>query len=520
MSSELMREKNSGITVSLSQIPDDKLVSIVSPSGRDVVVTQDADEAMALAKKANEVNFDKKIDRRLRIKADLFILPLICLIYAIQMMDKLTNSSASVMGLKKDLNMSGDMYSWTGSGFYLGYLVFEFPSSYLLQRFPLSKCGFVFLFLWGTVLCLCSTPNYIGFEFLRVALGMLESSMTPMLVIITSQWYKKEEQFFRSAIWFSCCGFGSLLGSAIAVGCYDHLKTYTIAGWKVLLIITGLITVLLSFAFLFWIPDSPASAWFLSDEERLQMVQRIRGNQQGFGNKTFKRNQFIEAWTDYRTYLYFFFSVAMCIPNGGLTTFGSILLNSVLGYGVRQTLVYGCYQGLIEFAGCILIASCIRFVKHRMAICMFGCIMNIIFVCLFTFSTDPYARLGGYLCLGTSVIGIFTMISCFASNVGGYTKKMTVNALFLVGYGAGNIIGPQTFLPSQAPQYVGGQIAMVVSYCVSFVLAIALYASYYFENKKRDRLQSEGKFADSEHLQDIEFADLTDKENPLFRYSM
>lgn len=147
MSLDLMREKNGGITVSLSEIPDDRLVSIVSPSGRDVTVTKDADEAMALARKANEVKFDSNIDRRLRIKADLYILPLICFIYGIQMMDKLTNSYASVMGLKKDLAMTGEMYSWTGSGFYLGYLVFEFPSSYLLQRFSLSLGhGIMFVF--------------------------------------------------------------------------------------------------------------------------------------------------------------------------------------------------------------------------------------------------------------------------------------------------------------------------------------------------------------------------------------
>ena len=31
------------------------------------------------------------------------------------------------------------------------------------------------------------------------------------------------------------------------------------------------------------IPDTPAGAWFLTDEEKLMVVERIRTNQQGFG---------------------------------------------------------------------------------------------------------------------------------------------------------------------------------------------------------------------------------------------
>ena len=44
--------------------------------------------------------------------------------------------------------MVGDMYSWTGTSFYLGYLVFEFASM-LLQRFPVTKTVSVFIILWG-----------------------------------------------------------------------------------------------------------------------------------------------------------------------------------------------------------------------------------------------------------------------------------------------------------------------------------------------------------------------------------
>ncbi len=67
---------------------------------------------------------------------------LISLIYGVQYMDKSTCSFASIMGLLEVLSMHGQIYSWTTTSFNLAYLVFVFPLSRLLQRFPLVKNHF------------------------------------------------------------------------------------------------------------------------------------------------------------------------------------------------------------------------------------------------------------------------------------------------------------------------------------------------------------------------------------------
>ncbi|GMF05749.1 unnamed protein product [Ambrosiozyma monospora] len=210
------------------------------------------------------------------------MMPLICFLYAVQFMDKTSNPTASIMGMKTDLGMTGDKYTWVGSSFYLGYLFFEFPASVLLQKFPLAKITAVFIVLWGVVLCLHACPNYAGFIFLRTMLGVLESAVTPAMVIITSQWYKKEEQFTRTSIWFSFNGFGTIFGSAIAYGVLIHMDSFSLEGWKVNFIIIGLITVLLGAVIFFHVPDSPAGAWFLTNREKHLVVERIRSNNQGF----------------------------------------------------------------------------------------------------------------------------------------------------------------------------------------------------------------------------------------------
>ncbi|KAJ2978312.1 hypothetical protein NUW58_g7537 [Xylaria curta] len=65
-----------------------------------------------------------------------------------------------------------------------------------------------------------------------------------------------------------------------------------------------------------------------------------------------------------------------------------------------------------------------------------------------------------------------TMIS---SNVAGSTKKQLTASILFIGYCIGNIIGPQTFLKSEAPHYRSAYIAMLVGYSVKLASIVVLY---------------------------------------------
>lgn len=51
-------------------------------------------------------------------------------------------------------------------------------------------------------------------------------------------------------------------------------------------------------AFLYLIPDSQLNARWLNKIDKVRAVERIRKNEQGIGNKTFKPYQFKEAMLD------------------------------------------------------------------------------------------------------------------------------------------------------------------------------------------------------------------------------
>lgn len=104
-------------------------------------------EALHLYHEVEGTDLEPEAARALRWKIDLRLLPLLCITYALQSIDKNTLSYAAVFGLQTDVHLKGTEYSWTGAIFYLGYLVWEFPTNVLLQRLPINY------FMSGTVSC-------------------------------------------------------------------------------------------------------------------------------------------------------------------------------------------------------------------------------------------------------------------------------------------------------------------------------------------------------------------------------
>lgn len=92
-----------------------------------------------------------------------------------------------------------------------------------------------------------------------------------------------------------------------------------------------------------------------------------------------------------------------------------------------------------------------------------------------------------------------------------------MNAILLMSFCVGNIIGPLTFTDKSAPDYIPAKVTIIVvcSAAIGFALTLELY--YIRENRRRDELAREGKI---QHKEDIEFADVTDRKNLEFRYRL
>lgn len=87
-------------------------------------------------------------------------------------------------------------------------------------------------------------------------------------------------------------GFALIALGLISYGTL-HIETEKFAPWQWLNIIFGTVTVIASVLFFLFFPDSPATAKFLTAEEKITAIARIRVNQTGLENKRFKKDQYV-----------------------------------------------------------------------------------------------------------------------------------------------------------------------------------------------------------------------------------
>jgi MFS family permease len=121
-----------------------------------------------------------------------------CFIYFLSYLDKQTLNYANAYGLQKDLGMAGTDYSWVAAITNIGYLVCAYPSTLLLQKFPLGKYVAANLMLWGAILMLTTTAkNFAGLMALRFVLGGAEACIGPAWLLLTSMFWTRKEQPYR-----------------------------------------------------------------------------------------------------------------------------------------------------------------------------------------------------------------------------------------------------------------------------------------------------------------------------------
>ena len=105
--------------------------------------------------------------------------------------------------------------------------------------------------------------------------------------------------------------------------------------------------------------------------------------------------------------------------------------------------------------------------------------------------SNKKGRLAGYYFTQGSPTPFVALLSLIATNVAGYTKKTTVAALYLVAYCVGNIIGPQTFRPKDAPRYRPAEITIICCWCACLVDLLFIWWYCRRMNQKKAAIRAE-----------------------------
>jgi len=399
---------------------------------------------------------------------------------------------------------------------------------YISQKTRLGKYLGVNVVLWGIIMMLHAIPRSFGsFFVMRLLLGMLESCVAPILILIISMFYRKDEQASRIAWFYMMNGVASIVGGFLAYG-VSYTSNPNIPSYKIIYLLLGGIAIFVGIAVLLWMPDSPTNARMLSPEERIAAIERIRDDQGGTENKKLKKDQLIEALTDFRTWLIILSTLLTNIPNGGLANFGNIIVKN-FGYTTKQTLILSTPSGLIGIITTVVVGWYSDKKGERMLPIVYILIPTLAGAALLVGLNGSDQK--GVLLFATYIIGTYgsslSQIYAYnASNTSGHTKKVTVNAITLATFCVANIVGTETFLPKDAPNYTPGKISILVLLSAECFLCLFMRWYNLHLNKKKQAGLAELKRVNGWTDKDVErerqrhaFVDMTDKQNPYFVYT-
>lgn len=136
----------------------------------------------------HEILQDEAANKKLLRRVDLTLMPLLCGTYLLQYIDKQAISYAAVFDLFESTGTTSSQYSWLASIFYFGYLVSEWPASYMAQKWPTGTVVSSFIIAWGSVLMITAAcHDFAGLAVCRFILGCCESLITPCFMMIVGE---------------------------------------------------------------------------------------------------------------------------------------------------------------------------------------------------------------------------------------------------------------------------------------------------------------------------------------------
>ncbi|KAI0063571.1 MFS general substrate transporter [Artomyces pyxidatus] len=468
---------------------------------------------------------------RIRRKIDKYLLSLMCVLYLVQFMDKNTLGYSAILGIRTSAHLTADEFNWLGTVFYLSYLLFEYPQNVALQRYPVGKWMSLNIYVWAIALiCHAACKNFASLLIVRLILGICEGAITAGFMIVTGMFYTRAEQTVRVGYWFLMNGFGQIISGFISFGAlYIHTKGFE--PWQWLMVITGAITLLIATVFFFYFPDSPMNAWFLTPDERVKAVHRIKENQTGVENKKFKKEQMVEALLDPKTWLFALFAAVVTIP-GSLINQRSIIVSS-FGFNNLQTTLLGCVDGAIQIVTTYIGVQLAARIPNSIAwvgIAFF--VPSILGVFLVNFL--PWSDQVGLLCsvwlTEMTTPGFVLCLAWVSQTTAGHTKKIVTNGTMLSAYCIGEALGPFMWQAKYRPRNRVPWIIIGICYTACIFTTLGIRVLLKARNTRRDlnpvadsyedvyikKLNDDGELI--EFKVDKEFLDLTDMQNGDFRY--
>ncbi|KIW11731.1 hypothetical protein PV08_09003 [Exophiala spinifera] len=446
-----------------------------------------------------ETGLVKKIDRR--------VFPMLCIVFALSLLDRVNIGAAYIAGMGKDLGLAvGSRYSVVLLMFFPGYTLLELPSNYLIRRVG-PRVWLSFLVVsWGLVVLFTAfVESWKTLTLCRALLGVFEAGLLPGGIYIIGAWYRQYECASRVYLFYMssvvAAAFGPILAYALSLisvgnGNFAH-------GWRWIFLIEGLITVVAGLVSPFFLVDFPERAKWLTARQKHIASARLMPDQQAKEYIQPTIMQGLKMLWDWKL-LAFSMQYFVCSASSYVLTFFSpIILRQGMGfsYVMSQVMLSPPFVFTI-FLGMALAIISDKYKTRWPVLC--GQSMLTVLGLLIVL----YGRLPGvqYFGLFLAVCGITANVpatlSYGQSNTADVRKKGAAAAAMVSMGGAGGICGSTIFRSRDAPRYLPG-IWTILGLQLAFILGTFALSKHL---KRQNKLADEGKRPALENVEGFRYA--------------
>lgn len=210
------------------------------------------------------------------------LVPLLAVMLLINWLDRV-NVGFAALTMNRDLGFSPSVYGM-GAGFlFAGYLIFQLPATFAVQRFGVRWTVFCIMACWGIMSASCAfVTGPRSFYGLRFLLGAAEAGFYPGMIFYLTLWFPKQFRARYAAAFSTATSCAGIVGSPLSGLILTHIDGLSgLHGWQWLFLLEGMPAALLAFAAVMLLPNSPAGASWLSAAEKSTISTRIAGDGSG-----------------------------------------------------------------------------------------------------------------------------------------------------------------------------------------------------------------------------------------------
>jgi len=219
---------------------------------------------MGFSAEVSTLSIGTRAFQKVRIR----ILPFVFLFYVIAFLDRV-NIGFAALTMNKELGITSQQFGLLVGIFFLGYFIFEVPSNLLLYKMGARIWLARILISWGTVAVLTGFVQTVHqLYFARFLLGLAEAGYGPGILLYLTYWFRRREQAQAIALFLTGVPIASFVGAPLSGLILDHVHWLGLSSWRWLLILEGSPAVVGGLLTYFLLPNRPAEAKFLNEEEK------------------------------------------------------------------------------------------------------------------------------------------------------------------------------------------------------------------------------------------------------------